>query len=53
MIFSKEDLKVEKLSDLIEFLPICFFIGLVGPFVFAAYKLGFVMDAAGWLNPRK
>ena len=53
MIFSKEDLKVEKMSDLIEFLPICFFIGLVGPFVFASYKLGFLMDVAGWLNPRK
>ncbi len=50
MIFSKEDFKVESLEDLIEFAPILIFVGLVAPFVLAAYKVGFIMDQLGWLK---
>lgn len=52
MMFSKEDFKVESAADLIEFLPIVVFLGLVGPFLAAAYGLGFIMDVTGWLNTR-
>jgi hypothetical protein len=50
MIFSKEDFKIESAEDLIEFLPILIFVGLVAPFILAAYKVGFVMDMLGWLK---
>ncbi len=50
MMFTKEDFKVDNVRDLVEFLPIVLFIGLVAPFLIAAYTLGFVMDATGWLK---
>jgi hypothetical protein len=50
MMFSKEDLKIESVEELIQFLPIFIFIGLVAPFLIAAYKVGFVMDQLGWLK---
>ncbi len=51
MMFSKDDLKVDDFGELVEFLPVFIFIALVAPFLIAAYKLGFVMDVTGWLNP--
>ncbi len=50
MMFSREDLAIESPEDLITFLPIVLFIGLVAPFLIAAYTVGFVMDVTGWLN---
>ncbi len=50
MLFSKEDFKVTNVVELIEFLPILIFVGLVAPFLLAAYKLGFIMDMVGWLK---
>jgi len=50
MMFSKEDLKIENSSDLLQFLPILIFIALVAPFLLAAYGLGFAMDKIGWLK---
>jgi len=50
MMFSLEDLKVDSVEELLLFLPILPFVGLVAPFVLAAYGLGFVMDLVGWLE---
>lgn len=50
MMFTKDDFKVENPRDLIEFLPIVLFLGLVAPFLIAAYTLGFIMDVTGWLK---
>lgn len=47
MIFSRQDLQVESLPELLEFLPILIFIALVAPFLLAGYTLGFVMDVLG------
>jgi hypothetical protein len=49
-MFSRDDLQIESVGDLIEFLPIAIFLALVAPFVIAAYTLGFVMDVTGWLE---
>ena len=50
MMFSREDFRIESLEDLLMFLPIAPFVGLVAPFLLAAYGLGFVMDITGWLE---
>ncbi len=50
MMFTKEDLKFDNARNLIVFLPSGIFIGLVAPFLIAAYNLGFVMDVTGWLK---
>jgi hypothetical protein len=50
MMFSRDDFQVDSIEDLITFLPILVFIGLVAPFLIAAYTLGFVMDVTGWLK---
>ena len=50
MMFSRDDFKIEKVEDLIEFAPIFIFVALVAPFLIAAYTLGFVMDITGWLK---
>jgi hypothetical protein len=50
MMFSREDFKIDSVSELIEFLPIAVFIGLVTPFLIAAYALGVVMNMTGWLK---
>lgn len=47
MIFSRDDLQIESISELLEFLPILIFVALVAPFVIAAYKLGFLLDLLG------
>ena len=44
------DLKIESLSDFLGFLIVLPFIGLVMPFLGAAYTLGFLMDVTGWLD---
>ncbi len=49
MMFSRDDLKIDNPVDLLHFLPIVLFIGLVAPFLIAAYTVGFVMDVTGWL----
>jgi hypothetical protein len=50
MIFSKDDLKIEGMSDLIDIAPIFIFVGFVAPFLIAAYTLGFLMDVSGLLT---
>ena len=50
MMFTSEDFRIESATDFIMFLPIVIFMGLVAPFLIAAYSLGFVMDVAGWLD---
>jgi hypothetical protein len=50
MMFSREDFQVESFEDLITFLPILVFVGLVAPFLIAAYTIGFVMDVTGWIR---
>ena len=49
-MFSKDDFKVDSLSDLMSFLLVMPFVGLVLPFLLAAYTLGFLMDMVGWLE---
>jgi hypothetical protein len=49
-MFSREDLQVESFEDLITFLPILVFVGLVAPFLIAAYTIGFFMDITGWIK---
>lgn len=48
MMFSKDDFKIDSFGEFVEFMPIFIFIGLVAPFVIAAYKLGFLMEISGW-----
>jgi hypothetical protein len=50
MMFSREDLKIESVEDALHFAPIAVFLGLVAPFLIAAYTVGFVMDVTGWLK---
>lgn len=49
-MFSKDDFKVDSLPDLMSFLLVMPFVGLVLPFLLAAYTLGFLMDMVGWLE---
>ena len=49
-MFSTEDFKIDSVGEFLAFAPIFIFIGLVAPFVLAAYKLGFLMDITGWLK---
>jgi hypothetical protein len=49
-MFSREDLKIDSTQEFIEFLPIFIFIGLVAPFLLAAYTVGFFLDKAGLLQ---
>jgi hypothetical protein len=51
MQFTAEDFELpESFMELVQFLPIVVFIGLVAPFLIAAYSLGGVMDILGWLE---
>lgn len=50
MIFSRDDLQIESIGELLEFLPILIFVALVAPFVIVAYKLGFLLDVLGILD---
>lgn len=49
-MFTKKDFEIEDFSDLAAFLIILPFIGLIAPFLIAAYKVGFVQDVTGWLD---
>jgi hypothetical protein len=50
MLFSRDDFKVEDFGDLLASAPVFVFVAFVGPFVVAAYSLGFVMDVIGWTD---
>ena len=50
MMFTREDFQIDSVEDLLQFVPIAIFMGLVAPFLIAAYTLGFVMDVTGWLQ---
>lgn len=50
MIFSREDFRIDSFSEFLSFLLILPFVGLILPFIGAAYTLGFVMDVVGWLD---
>ena len=50
MIFSREDFKIDSIPDFLSFLLILPFVGLIFPFLGAAYTLGFIMDITGWLD---
>ena len=47
-MFGKDDLEVGPLGDLLEFLVIAPFVGLIFPFLGAAYTVGFIMEKLGW-----
>lgn len=47
MMFSDEDFKIDCMSDFLRFLPIVFFLGLIGPFLLAGYGIGFALNALG------
>ena len=49
-MFTKDDLKIESVPDLVSFLVILPFVGLVFPFLAAVYTLGFVEKQIGWLD---
>ena len=49
-MFTKDDFKIDSVPDLLAFLIIVPFIGLVAPFLVAVYTLGFVEDITGWLD---
>lgn len=49
-MFSKEDFVVEDWGDVIPFMLVLPFVGLVAPFLIAAYKVGFVQDMLGWID---
>jgi hypothetical protein len=50
IMFSKEDFKVDSLPELMSFLLVMPFVGLVLPFLLAAYTLGWALDMVGWLD---
>ena len=50
MMFSREDFQIESVQEFVEFLPIVVFLGLVAPFLIAAYTVGFLMDITGWIK---
>ena len=49
-MFTSEDFKIESMADFASFLVIVPFVGLVAPFLIAAYTLGFIQDITGWLE---
>ena len=50
MLFSRDDFVVEDFGDLVKSAPVFIFVAFVGPFLLAAYTLGFVMDVIGWTD---
>lgn len=46
-MFRKDDFQIDDIGDFIAFLPVVFFLGLVGPFLLAGYGIGFVLNAVG------
>lgn len=51
-MFSSDDFKVASMSEFFELLPVFLFLGLVGPFLLAAYSIGFFLDKAGMLESK-
>jgi hypothetical protein len=49
-MFSKNDFKVDSFSNLLSFMLVLPFVGLVLPFLLAAYTLGWCMDMVGWME---
>lgn len=49
-MFSEKDFKLDSVGELLELLPIFLFMGLITPFLSAAYTLGFLMKVTGILN---
>ena len=49
-MFRKEDFTIKPLPEFLAFLLVLPFVGLVFPFLMAAYTLGFFMDLVGWLE---
>jgi hypothetical protein len=49
-MFTKEDFVIEDTADLMGFLIILPFVGLIAPFLIAAYKIGFVQEVTGWMD---
>ncbi len=49
-MYTSEDLRIESVSDFVEFLPIFIFVAFVGPFLLVAYTVGFISDLVGWLD---
>lgn len=49
-MFTKEDFKIESAGEFMEFLPIFVFIGLVAPFLIAAYTIGFFINIFGMMD---
>jgi len=49
-MFTKEDFKIDSLGDFMSFILVAPFVGLIAPFLIAAYTWGFVADVTGWLD---
>ncbi len=49
-MFSKEDFRVDNWGEFLSFMISLPFVGLVLPFLLAAYTLGFFMDLVGWID---
>lgn len=49
-MFSKEDFVIEDLSDFFGFMIVLPFVGLIAPFLIAAYKIGFLQEITGWMD---
>lgn len=49
-MFSKEDFKIDSFPELLSFLLVLPFVGLVLPFLLAAYTLGWALDMVGWME---
>lgn len=46
-MFREDDFEIEDFGDFLAFLPVVFFLGLVGPFLLAGYGIGFALNAIG------
>lgn len=49
-MFSKDDFKIGSLPEFFSFLLVMPFVGLVLPFLLAAYTMGWFLDMVGWLE---
>ena len=49
-MFTKEDFKINEPGDILDILIMAPFVGLIAPFLIAAYKIGFVQDMTGWMD---
>ncbi len=49
-MFQMDDFKIDSTGEFLSFCLVLPFVGLVLPFLLAAYTLGFLMDVVGWLD---